>query len=227
MPQGEKAVTNEKIIEVMASVGSDISATAKIVGWDKQRLTTRIYKSPQLRALFAKKVTEEELPDETDQMIRDINDSDVQIPDAERKQMEAIQLNNLDLLSGGLEKAGVKPETLRKIKTLGEFEKNAGQFLVGSLDMMHRTIVYQGVVLFEHSEYLKEKLADMEKDPNTKMKDWVGVQRSYNTTVEQMMKSYDRVLTGTQVMVKLSNKKKGKVKAKPGFTPIKTEDAET
>jgi hypothetical protein len=215
-------MTNEQIIEVLSRNGGDVIISAKELGVESRVLSNKIYTDKKLRALFMKDVIGEELPSDVEQMVRDISDSPITLDEHERRQMGAVLVNNLEILGMGLEKSGVKKETIEKLRTMGEFEKNAAKFLVSSLDMMHRTIVYQGVVLFEHSEFLKKKLEKMEKDPDVKFNDWVRVQRAYNATVDQSMKAYDRVLNGTMAMAKLTKKpdKKGEGVATPAFKPL-------
>jgi|TARA_Y100000310_G_scaffold175913_1_gene176052 hypothetical protein len=213
-----KSLTAEAIISAMNEAGGDYGVASAILDCNKSELSQKICKNQQLRALYIR-TGDKEIPNETEQMIRDI--SDAPKTKIEEDMVDAIQTQNMDILQGGLSEAGLKPETIAKLQTLGKFEQNAGKFLVSSLDMMHRMVVYNGATLFEHTEYMKKKLGEIEKDPSTSLKDWIAVQRCFNTTVEQLMKSYDRVLTGTQVMAKLSGGGKKQAPAKPGFTPLK------
>lgn len=128
---------------------------------------------------------------------------------------------NRDLMRNGLRKAGISQDTLNKLEIFEGFADNAGQFLVASLDMTHRMMVYQTVKLLERAEYIeKTYLNDVTLDDEVKIQ-W---QSAYTDIIEQVGKAYDRTLVGTQAMAKLLGTKDGdeeKGKTKPGFKPLR------
>jgi len=207
---------NELVITAVNEFGGDLNLAAKALKVSRVKLCQFISGDPKLVAAFGVSAgVPESAPGETERLVRDANDIIPHHPDKET--IQAIQTQNVDLIGEGLLKNGIKPETLEKMKNLGEFEQNAGKFLVGSLDIMLRLVVYTGVSLFEVTEEIKEILQDKTLEPHARLA-WL---RAYNVTVDQMQKSYDRVVTGTVGMAKVTRPDDDKgTKTKPGFTPL-------
>lgn len=228
MAEGYIKITDyseDKLIEAINMHGGDIPAAGRALRVSPGTLTNHVYKNPRLRALFVKDVMGVDLePDDVQQMVRD-----VEVPRSDDKSETSIlQRNlltqNLDLLADGLQRAGIKPETVEKLKKLGEIEKGAAGFLVSSLDMMHRSVVYSGIEMMERATEIRTNYLDNSIPMSAK--DRQGWQRQYNQLMDMLGKSYDRVLHGTEVMVKLTAPKEKKdLNAKPGFKPL-TKQAE-
>lgn len=225
MAEGYNKVTDyseEKLVEAINMFGGDVQAAATSLRLSPGTLTNHVYKNPRLRALFVKDVMNADLePDEVSQMVRDVD-----LPRSDDRGEDSILARslltqNLDLLADGLERAGIKGETVAKLKRLGQIEKSAAGFLVASLDMMHRSVVYSGIEMMERAEEIRKTYLD----PAVPMtaKDRQGWQRQYNQLMDMLGKSYDRTLHGTEVMVKLTKPKEDgpKKNAKPGFQPLK------
>lgn len=126
---------------------------------------------------------------------------------------------NSQLLRDGLRAAGISQATIDKLQVLDGMAQSAGQFLVASLSVTHRMMVYLSVSLLERADFIKrEYLDDATLDDEIKI-EW---QEAYTNIVEQIGKSYDRTLTGTQAMAKmLGTEKPTEEKRKPGFKPLK------
>lgn len=173
-------------------------------------LRDRILDDPKLRALFSKQA---EIPQLTDTSIMKRERTE-DVPDGEL--IDAVQLNNLDIIADGLERNGIAPETVSKLKGLGGFEKSAGRFLVGSLDIAQRLVTYSTVALFEKAEHIDKTYL---QNPSVTSKDKVTWQRAYNACIDQMMKGYSNILSGTVAMTKLLSDD-GSTSGKPGFKPL-------
>jgi len=223
MGKGISTIDHEYIVETINMFGGDIEAAAQVLEVAPQALALHINRTPKLRALFLKDVArlENVEPDEVGQIFRDIDLPRQMDRDEQSEIVKNLSVQNIDLLADGLERNGIKKKTVDKLKSLGQIDRSAASFLVGSLDMMHRMVVYQGVSLMEQAEEIKENYLDPQK--NIPMKERIVWQRLYNQVVDQMGRSYDRVLAGTTAMVKITSPKKGddKAKAKPGFRPLK------
>ena len=212
----EKSPGHKDIGDAVNDYGCDGTKAADALGIAPTTLRDRILKDPKLRALFS---TQADLPKltETDLMTRERTD----IP--EGALIDAVQLNNLDIIADGLERNGIAPETVSKLTGLGGFEKSAGRFLVGSLDIAQRLVTYSTVALFEKAEHIdKTYLQNNSVSP----KDKVTWQRAYNACIDQMMKGYSNILSGTVAMTKLLSDS-GSSANKPGFQPLPDDDEKT
>lgn len=129
-----------------------------------------------------------------------------------------IQDQNRVLLREGLTKAGISAKTIDKLKVFDGFGTNSGHFLIASLDLSHKMMVFSNVALLEEGEYIREHyLHDETLAPEQKI-EW---QRAYNEIADILGKGYDRTLAGTQAMAKMMPKQEEKgEKKKPGFRPL-------
>ena len=207
--QNKNSPSREQIIETLNELGCDITRAAESLKMAPTTLRDRILKDKKLRALFSEKAEIPELS-QTDIMARERAD----IPAGEL--IDAVQLNNLDIIADGLERNGINTDTVDKLKGLGGFEKSAGRFLVGSLDIAQRLVTYSTVALFEKAEHIdKTYLQNNQVTPKDKLQ-W---QRAYNACVDQMFKGYSNILSGTVAMTKLLSDS-GSGANKPGFQPL-------
>ena len=214
-PELPKRTSHAQIVRGPSSFANfDYHVAAKVLGLMPNVLRRRCEKSQQLSALLAK---DPKVPTALTTLIR-------QPPKLEDRQDdllgEQMVRQNRELLRSGLEKAGIKPATIEKLRQFDEFASNAGDFLVASLDLTHRTMIYLMVHLLEEAERIKsDYLDDATLDDEYKIQ-W---QSAYTDIVEQIGKCYDRTLLGTQAMARMlgtENVDKGK-KKKAGFTPLK------
>lgn len=199
--------STEKIAEVLNEFGCDIVKSAEVLKIAPTTLRDRILNDKKLRALFS---TSAELAKLTpaDLMAREGEiDGDL---------ITSVQLNNLDIIADGLERNGISTATVDKLKGLGGFEKSAGRFLVGSLDIAQRLVTYSTVALFEKAEHIDKTYL---QNPNVSDKDKLAWQRAYNQCVDQMFKGYTNILGGTVAMTKLLSDSGGGSN-KPGFQPL-------
>lgn len=228
MPEGYKSISDysiDKIVEAMNMFGGDVRAAAKSLRVSPASLSNAIYNNKRLRSLFIVNVVDADIePSEVDQMVREADLPNIGDEGEDNELRRNLMTQNIDILADGLERNGISPKTAAKLKGLGQIEKSAAKFLVGSLDMMHRMVVYNGANLLEMSENIKEKYLDTNVPMSVKERlQW---QRMYNQITDQIGKNYDRVLSGTTAMVKLTAPKggDGNKKAKPGFRPLKKKE---
>ena len=211
--------STEEIEKALRDSDNDLNHAAKMLNVSPKSLSQTIYNTKRLRALFIKDPKGKgEVPDEIEQMVREVPHITTRDNSKEGQLVDAIKRENLSVMADGLTKAGIGKETINKLESLGQFERNAGAFLVGALDMMHRTVVYNSITLMEEAERIRDTYL---KDPNLPPAQLLAWQRAYGQLLELQGKSYDRVLSGTQAMVKLSGGKKDPKKvAKAAFKPI-------
>lgn len=202
-------LSQEQIIQALNEYGCDVDLAAKSLGIAPTTLRDKVLQDKKLRALFS---TQAELPTvtEADQLVRERS---LDIPEGD---LNAVVVNNLSLIADGLEKNGIHKDTIAKLKGLGSFEKSAGKFLVGSLDIAQRMVTFSTVALFEKAEHIDKTYL---KNPQVSPKDKLAWQRMYNSCVDQMFKGYNNILSGTVAMTKLISEGSNSSQ-KPGFSPL-------
>lgn len=200
----------------------DIILAAGILGVKPQRVRVALNDNPQLRAAFlvGDRVT---APDELEAELR--KPSDFKLINKEKDELaELVRKQDFDLMRGGLAKAGIKEETLEKLKVLDGLAVNSGRFLVASLDLSHKMLMYSNISLMEQADYIKKTYLE---DATLGMEYKIEWQKAYNEICDIIGKGYDRVLAGTQAMAKImagqGDEKQGG-KKKPAFAPLKRAD---
>lgn len=199
----------------------DYALAAEVLGIAEEAVRQRVNGSQQLSALFN---TEVVTPTDDSVINRERPDIPV-VEDTSLLGEQFIKLNR-ELLRDGLALAGIKPTTIDKLKVFDGFAVSAGDFLVASLDLTHRSMIYLSVALLEEADRIKtDYLDDATLDDEYKIQ-W---QSAYTDIVEQIGKCYDRTLMGTQAMAKLlGTEQPGKEKReKPGFRPLKRAEKPT
>ena len=101
--------TAEKIIEAINMAGGDISGASVFLGVSFKSLNEHVYRTPRLRALFAKDVAKipGNIPDEIEQMVRDVEIPDARDNSPEARQSRAMRALNLDVMTDGLGHPGI------------------------------------------------------------------------------------------------------------------------
>lgn len=160
-------------------------------------------------------------PDEGEAAVRKPADMGL-IPREDAELAELIRKQEFDLMREGLKKAGIKEETLQKLSVLDGLAPNSGRFLVASLDLSHKMMVYSNIQLMEQADFIKTKYLE---DETLGMEYKIEWQKAFNEICDILGKGYDRTLAGTQAMAKImagQEDKEGKGgKRKPGFSPLK------
>lgn len=190
---------------------------AKVLGITVANVKDRIAKDAKLRAVWMKAKdpkapTALEVVDRTP-VKREVEDSAL---------AEIIQSQNRVLLREGLAAAGLSQKTIDKLKAFDAFGTNSGHFLIASLDLSHKQMVFGNACLLEEGERIRENyLSDDTLAPQVRL-EW---QRAYNEIVDIQGKNYERILAGTQAMAKMMGKGEEKEdKRKPGFRPLTEAD---
>ena len=126
---------------------------------------------------------------------------------------EIVAANEADIIRGGLRDAGIKDETLEKLRKLSGVNLTGGRFLVATLDMSHRMMVYQSVSLMEEADYIKANYLHNDALTQEERYNW---QRAYSEIAELLGKTFDRTLSGTQAMVAMMKSGQPAKSKKPG-----------
>jgi len=201
----------KEIVEVLKKCQGDITVASTILEMTTDDLIEFIEQDEGL-APFYKPEIDRALSSEMEEVSRTVENTPL-----ENALAKAVVSSNLSLLGKELISAGHDASIIERLDKIGGFEKNAGVFLASSLNLMYKMIVDSGLSLYEHLDFIKLKLTD-KNIPAAERMAW---QKAYNTTVDQLGKNYDRVLTGTQVLAKLApGESKKATNKKPGFSPI-------
>jgi hypothetical protein len=205
----------EEIGRAMKAANGDYRLAAEALGMPPNNLHMRLQNNPQLRALYIDRGKKDVVPTDIDVMTRDgmpMIKSEV----VDSLLAKAMDIQNRDLLNGGLARAGIKQKTLDKLSTLGSATESAGKFLIASLDLSHRMMIYLNVSLLEQAEEIRETYLT---NPSCPSKDKLEWQRVYNGIVSEIGKCYDRTLAGTAALVKITTGKSER-EQKPGFRTL-------
>jgi hypothetical protein len=139
----------------------------------------------------------------------------------DRALADQIRKQDVELIRGGLEKAGISKATTERLRAFDEFAPNAGRFLAASLDMSHKMMVLLNVSLMEEAEHIRTVyLRDETLDHELRI-EW---QKCYTDIVEIIGKGYDRTVSGAGMLAKITAARAkaapGKEVKKVGFTPL-------
>ncbi len=210
-------MNSEEISETWAALnecGGNRKLTAELLGITESELSNRVVNDKRLNAIYGKD-PDKSIPVVADQMVR--TSEDIPEVDPEGDLVTVVDDNNRGLLAKGLREAGISDSTLDRIETLGKFEKSAGRFLVSSMDLMHRLVVFGAIQLFEDLEYIRSRIRSADTDKEKLM--W---QRAFNITFDQLQKANRDIQAGTLAMAKLTPKKReDDAPKKPAFRPLR------
>lgn len=199
--------------------GGNRHLVAKTFGTDHKYVQRRIERTPKLYALYGAMAEGAEIMAPTE--IETVNRSRADLPPAEitdSQRAEQLMQQDRQMLRDGLGAAGIKPETIEKMKSLDGLARNAGAFLSVSLDYTHRLHIYATAALFEEMIYIRDTYLRPGEDGKPKHDPMVMVfwQRAYNEIADLLGKGYDRTLAGSQAMVMMM---KGRNKPGNGELP--------
>lgn len=214
----QRVVTAEEIAKALRLAKGKKPLAAQILGIPLSKLHARLSSSHKLRTCW-NRTTRPSAPTELSVLNRN---APREIKEASVLGL-AIQKQNNKMLRDGLRDAGIQESTLHKLNIFESFGQNSGAFLIASLDLTHKMMVFGNVTLFEEAEYIRAKYLQNETlSPELKL-EW---QKAYNEIIDIQGKNYERVLAGTQAMAKMQPKDdKKEKKRKPGFHPLIDVDA--
>lgn len=206
--QAAKIVYKRRDVVLALKVAKgNITAAAEALGMDVKSLHRRINTDPQLFALYGSQSQDAEVPEANalSTMIR----SPADIPmrqDENRALAEELMKQDRELLRSGLLAAGIKEETIRKIRSLDGLARNTAAFLSVSIDFTHRLNIFSQAALLEEMEYIRTThLRNENMDPMVKVM-W---QRAFNEIAEMLGKGHDRALNATQAMMAIAKGTQG------------------
>lgn len=193
---------------------------------DESSVRARVERIPELKALYGNRGEDAEPPEPPtvlETLVRAPGDLPPREPES-RELAEKLMQQDREMLRAGLQGAGIKPETIEKLRSLDGLARNAGAFLSVSLDYTHRLHIFATTALFEEMVYIRETYLRPGADGKPKYDPMVMVfwQRAYNEIADLLGKGYDRTLAGSQAMVMMmkGRQKPGNgdaPKAKPGW----------
>ena len=216
-----KGITDREYELALKLSDGNMHLAARGLGVCDNTVWIYVQRHPHLMALYGAQVEGKEVaePTELSTMVRTPADIPSMIENSERAEM--IMAQDREMLRDGLFKAGIKAETITRIRALDKLAKNAGSLLSASLDYTHRLHIYATAALFEEMIYIRDtKLRDSKMDPMAQ----VFWQRAFNEIADLLGKSNDRTMASTQAMVAMMKAKSGQphsisgsAKAKPGW----------
>lgn len=194
---------------------------AAALGISGVQLKDKIKGDPQLAAVYN---NECDPPGDVETMVKAPSQLErIKKIQDEKPDFLALQVmkSDMELLRKGLERAGIKPETITKLKIFEGFSDNTGRFLVSTLDVMHRLQVYQAMAIFEEGEYIREQyMHNMTLSQEIRL-EWT---RRYNEITDLLIKVADRTVVATETVARMLKSTKptgGEGKRKAGFEPLR------
>lgn len=212
--------TNADCVRALELAGYDYTIAALALGMDVSSLRQRVKGMSDSEKSFT--LVEPDTPTRISTIVREREDH---IPTPVEKSLgEQIIRQNRQILRDGLTQAGIKPETIEKLKAFDGFATSAGDFLLASLDLSHRSMVYLMVTLLEMADQIKKDYLAPATTEGGRIIDEetrLGWQEAYTDIVDQVGRCYDRTLVGTQAMARmLGTDKENKKGKKPSFKAL-------
>ena len=190
-----------------AKVGEHFNTSARSI-------RERVYKEPQLRALWVRNGVGDPLPDEKELMVR--KPIDAVVPQ-DKDLTEALNENSRSVFNKDLESLLNNPSNIEKLQIFKEFDDSVGLLMAEALRVTQKVNIRQNMTLFEVTEALKDDLELGGMDSEER----ILKTRLMLSACEQQGKFFDRMLKGLETMLKLTEKSENKKKKKPGFMPLK------
>lgn len=224
LPDGQnhkvKTISDREFIRVVKACDGNTKLAGRILDLNHRSVGRRILRTRELTALYGNRAEGGKInaPNELSTM----NRTPEEIPSLIETSMRAEELMKQDrqMLRDGLSAAGIKPETIERLRALDGLAKDAGALLSASLDYTHRLHIYSQAALFEEMIYIRETyLRDKALDGMVQ----VFWQRAYNEIAELLGKGSDRTMASTQAMVAMMKAQAkdrpngAKQNAKPGW----------
>jgi hypothetical protein len=192
----------------------DYQKTAEHFGTTARSIRERVYREPQLRAIWVKNGVDDPLPSETELMVR--QPIEAKVPE-DKELLDAVNKNSRDVFNKDLESLLNNPSNIKKLEIFKEFDDSVGLLMAEALRITQKVNIRQNMSLFEVTESLKEELEMGGMDTEERMLKT----RLMLAACEQQGKFFDRMLKGLETMLKLTEKSEKKRKKKPGFMPLK------
>lgn len=204
----------ESLAIALRDFDGDYAKVGEHFGTTARSIRERVYREPQLRAVWVKNGTEDTVPDEKELMVRKPIEPVVP-PDKEM--LDAVNTNSRAVFNKDLESLLNNPDNVKKLQIFKEFDDSVGMLMAEALRVTQKVNIRQNMSLFEVTESLKEDIESGGMDTEEKMLKT----RLMLSACEQQGKFFDRMLKGLETMLKLTEKSETKKSKKPGFMPLK------
>lgn len=213
MPRSHKIKT-DVLASAMKEHDGDYTKVADYFGTTPKKIRERIYKEPQLYAIWVKNGVKEMKPDSIELMERQHEEDD----EKGTRLLEALDKNSRYIFNNELESILSDKSNVEKLKIFEDFDDSVGLLMAEALRVTQKVNIRQNMSLFEVTESLKDALESNDMDPEER----ILQTRLFLQATEQQGKFYDRLLKGLDFQLKLANEKdKRETKKKPGFRPLK------
>ena len=213
MPRTPK-IKFDSLARALKDYDGDYGKVAEYFGCTAKSVRERVYKEPQLRAIWVKNGVDDPLPDEKELMVR--KPMPPTIPE-DKELVKALEENSRDVFNKDLESLLTNPNNVEKLQIFKEFDDSVGMLMAEALRVTQKVNIRQNMTLFEVTEKLKEDLEAGGMDAEEQ----ILKTRLMLSACEQQGKFFDRMLKGLETMLKLTEKSEKKKKKKPGFMPLK------
>ena len=219
MPRSHKIKT-DVLASALKEHDGDYAKVAEHFETTAKKIRERVYKEPQLYAIWVNNGTKEMKPDSIELMERQHEVDD----DKGTRLLEALDKNSRYIFNNELESILSNKDNVAKLKIFEDFDDSVGLLMAEALRVTQKVNIRQNMSLFEVTEALKEALEVNDMDPEER----ILQTRLFLQATEQQGKFYDRLLKGLEFQLKLANESdKRETKKKPGFRPLKElKDAE-
>jgi hypothetical protein len=204
----------ESLARALKEFDGDYAKVAEHFGCTPKSIRERVYKEPQLRAIWVKNGVEDPLPNEKELMVRKPIEP---IVPQDKDLLDAVNENSRAVFNKDLESLLSNPDNVEKLQIFKEFDDSVGLLMAEALRVTQKVNIRQNMTLFEVTEKLKEDLELGGMDAEER----ILKTRLMLSACEQQGKFFDRMLKGLETMLKLTEKSEKKKKKKPGFMPLK------
>jgi hypothetical protein len=204
----------ESLARALKEFDGDYAKVAEHFGCTPKSIRARVYKEPQLRAIWVKNGVEDPLPNEKELMVRKPIEP---IVPQDKDLLDAVNENSRAVFNKDLESLLSNPDNVEKLQIFKEFDDSVGLLMAEALRVTQKVNIRQNMTLFEVTEKLKEDLELGGMDAEER----ILKTRLMLSACEQQGKFFDRMLKGLETMLKLTEKSEKKKKKKPGFMPLK------
>ncbi len=216
MPRTPK-IKLEDLARALKEFHGDYLSTAEHFNVSAKHIRERVYREPQLRAVWVENGVEDPIPDEAEIMARKPIEPIEPIVPQDEKIIGALKENARSVFNKDLNALLSNPDNVKKLEIFSGFDDNVGLLMAEALRITQKVNIRQNMTLFEITEAMK---ADLE-NPSMDTEERILKTRLYLQATEQQGKFHDRLLKGLESMLKLTEKSEKKRKKKPGFMPLK------
>ena len=214
MPRSPK-IKHPALAQALKDFDGDYAKTAEHFGVTAKHIRERVYRSPQLKAVWVRNGVDDPEPDEVELLAR--GPIEPTEPSGEAM-LKALNKNSKAVFQRDLETLLSNPDNVEKLRRFEEFDDSVGLLMAEALRVTQKVNIRQNMSLFEVTEALKDDIAD----PGMNSEERILKTRLYVSACEQQGKFYDRLLKGLETMLKLTEKSAdASKKKKPGFQPLR------